>query len=185
MKKSELRKLIRETIKNLEIIQEQSPTFMSKMLSNFTPVDGAWSNHRNMIQNQSIYLQCFDDSFGYGDQVQMNNFDVSGQSFGSQIKVSCPPKHRPIDRPGPQSTGPDTGTITNRYGCSAITGNCVLQANGPFENLQDCLDAGCGPERPEDIELDSNYMGPTGRPYSGGPLQETIKKNIRKKLNKK
>jgi hypothetical protein len=162
-----------------------------KMLSNFTPVDGAWSNHRNMIQNQAIFLQCFDDSLGYGpdpvtgEHVQMNNFDVSGQSFGSQIKVSCPPKHRPIDRPsGPQSTGPDTGTITDRYGCTAY-GNCTLQANGPFENLQACLNAGCGPERPEDIELDSNYIGPTMRPYSGGPLQETIKKNIRKKLNKR
>ena len=65
MKKSELRKIIKQTIKETGLpLNEQVGQFFEKLLSNFTPVDGSYANERYMKQGEGIRLWCIDDSRG-------------------------------------------------------------------------------------------------------------------------
>ena len=79
----------------------------------------------------------------------------------------------------------DTAELT-RYRCG-VNGICQPDENGPFISLQQCQQSGCGPDRERDPELEpvTPYVGATGRPSPGGPLEEIVKKISKKLKNKK
>ena len=214
MKKSELRKLIKQTIKETGLpLNEQVGQFFEKLLSNFTPVDGSYANERYMKQGEGIRLWCIDDSrgpsaFQQGDMsLTRGEFDVvtvvgnvSGNNpeYGdpfdmsldfrdpgtqrSRILVKCKGTQKAKDFATiPQND--DTADLV-RHRCG-VNGICQPDENGPFISLQQCQQSGCGPDSERDPKLEpvTPYVGNTGRPSPGGPLEEIVEK-ISKKLGK-
>ena len=216
MKKSELRKLIRQTIKETGFpLNEQNQQFMDRLLSNFTPVDGSEGSARFMLQGESIKLMCRDitrgpSAFQQGDaSLTRGEFDVvtivgnvSGDSpeYGdpqevgldfsdpntqrSSILIKCKGTQKAKDFATiPQND--DTADL-KRHRCG-VNGICQPDENGPFISLQQCQQSGCGPDRERDPELEpvTPYVGNTGRPSPGGPLEEIVKKISKKLKNRK
>ena len=205
MKKSDLRKLIKQTIKETGLpLNEQNQQFMDALLSNFTPVDGSYANERFMKQGEAIRLFCFDttgpDAFQGGSTKGV--FDVvtvaGGGIYGPEQEVSLDfsdsntQRGRILIKCKGTSKKRDFATIPQnadtatpqRYRCG-VNGICQPDENGPFISLQQCQQSGCGPDRERDPELEpvTPYVGNTGRPSPGGPLEEIVEK-ISKKLGK-
>jgi hypothetical protein len=205
MKKSELRKLIRE------IIKEQSPGGPGGGEANFLNYDYTLGQPSpdilvaqassiivnntsgfNALPNGGYSIRCpqgytFE---GFEEDTTPGNIDVDAANTPPSgfFAIGDYPMFvisRCIKKVGTSlvSTGQP-----QRYSCDAVQG-CVPSSTGPFASLEECQASACEEERPDKgtqtLDPVTPYVGPTGRPYSGGPLQENTNKNIRKKLNKK
>ena len=203
MKKSELRKIIRETINEqigeLDPSAQYAPASMldisfGNALANATGIPNSYK----IRCPQGYKFEGFNQGVSGADGSQPTNYIFGAESVPPSTFIGMPG--------GPGTINPgsfdnlDLGIFViaackkfqrkdipkekEPHRCTA-EGNCVPDPNGPFASLGECENAGCGGERgdrdTQTLDPVNPFVGNTGRPSPGGPLEEIVEK-IAKKL---
>ena len=195
MKKSDLRKLIKDTIKEQisgpglytgnPPIDSEAPDIQVAQASSLYINN---SSGMNQVPNGGYSIRCPEGyTFeGYEEDTTPGDITVDAANTpasGFVVLASNPMFiiSRCIKKVGTSlvSTGQP-----QRHRCDAVKG-CVPSSTGPFASLEECEKAGCGDERgdrdTQTLDPVNQFVGNTGRPSPGGPLEEIVEK-IAKKL---
>ena len=192
MKKSELKKLIRETIK--ETLNEQNldyGMFVDQAPASALYINDITSGLGGTGEGGGYSVRCpngykFE---GFNTDVNPGNIsvDAANTPFSRFINLAGEGAFM-LDRCIKIPDRDIDNIKVKRHRCAA-GGVCMPDPDGPYASLQECEASGCGSPRDErDTQTlipVNPYVGNTGRPSPGGPLEEIVEKISKKLKNKK